>query len=824
MGKYPGNNRKQKADLFGKLAALSGSRYGVLTLAFLILLGNVFVRLGPLSHGTLYEPDGYYYYSVIQQTIANHFVVPAIDALSGFPNHIARAEQPGLIYVTVLPYMLLSWTGITPLQMMEFIPVAFGVLQSILAFFLVKQLSDSNKLGLLAMFFTSISAGAAGRTAATTYRGDSFISIFLMAALLLLVMAYREKRTAPKIAKYALSGVVLGLGYLVWTGSPFTVAVYLLAVALMAMWGFIRADRKILKESLLALGALFISYVLDIAFLFTGFSRRELPLQGPEFFLFFVPLLAFSFLGLRPWGMSQKRIKATKFLESKPARAALVAALVAVFAIIAYLGFGSQIGQIISVNAPIPGNQTTIAITQALLHTIQEQQLPGFNLFFGSFNMQIYFAPIGVLLFALLAYMIDGSKWKGIGANISVPFIAMASYLAITAYLQFSAVRFNALLAVPLGIFAAYGVYAIGKLVHDRTIDGRPTIILLTAALIMFSAFILSVQVYPMLLFTTAPVIILSGAVTAIAALTMSAYSVYASVKGRMAIRYVYYSIIAVLMAMNFYIVWGQSYTLYPVDNINPEFLGALSWMANNTPSNSTVLTFWPDGSIVEAMAHRQSYLDSVGGQNATRIYMMARFLFNSTPDLQFLKKAGKPDYILARTTWFGGTGSIEEEGLINSTDYIFIPVFAHVSINRTAQNETEYRFDSGAPSNLTAMLITRSLGSSSGVLGLVGPENSGKLAALKHVMLYNISSSEYTMVNSTLNNTLGYTLMVSYTGDVIVNATIVSPQMLQTNIFKLALLCNNSSCPYNQPGSGVTATPVYISSDAKIYRMNYSG
>ena len=45
---------------------------------------------------------------------------------------------------------------------------------------------------------------------------------------------------------------------------------------------------------------------------------------------------------------------------------------------------------------------------------------------------------------------------------------------------------------------------------------------------------------------------------------------------------------------------------LAPADQINPQFIQALAWMYNNTPSNSVVLTLWPDGSVVEGVAQRK--------------------------------------------------------------------------------------------------------------------------------------------------------------------------------------------------------------------------
>ncbi len=69
-----------------------------------------------------------------------------------------RGEQPGLEYLTVLPGFVLQYFGISYLTVMRFMPVLFGVLYTILAYFIAKHISNSRMLGLLAMFFVAVSA------------------------------------------------------------------------------------------------------------------------------------------------------------------------------------------------------------------------------------------------------------------------------------------------------------------------------------------------------------------------------------------------------------------------------------------------------------------------------------------------------------------------------------------------------------------------------------------------------------------------------------------------------------------------------------------
>ena len=76
-----------------------------LALAAILLLG--LATHGYFAHwGVFYEPDDYIYFSVAQQTLANHLIIPKVDAFSHFPTHLPYGEYPGLIYMAVLPAAL----------------------------------------------------------------------------------------------------------------------------------------------------------------------------------------------------------------------------------------------------------------------------------------------------------------------------------------------------------------------------------------------------------------------------------------------------------------------------------------------------------------------------------------------------------------------------------------------------------------------------------------------------------------------------------------------------------------------------------------------
>jgi asparagine N-glycosylation enzyme membrane subunit Stt3 len=105
-----------------------------------------------------------------------------------------------------------------------------------------------------------------------------------------------------------------------------------------------------------------------------------------------------------------------------------------------------------------------------------------------------------------------------------------------------------------------------------------------------------------------------------------------------------------------------------PVNGINQQLISTMSWIRNNTATNATFLTLWPDGSLIEGIANRTSYTDSISGQNQTRVYDFAQFLYAKKGNLTYLYHVS-PDYLLVRKYWL--TEAIAENaGLNQSMEY----------------------------------------------------------------------------------------------------------------------------------------------------------
>ena len=397
------------------------------------------------------------------------------------------------------------------------LPVLFGILEIILAYFIAKELSDSRLCGLLAMFFVAVSAGNIARTAALVYRGDTFIAVPLMLALLIMIKGMKLRSTRKMVVYALVAAFILSTGVLVWNGSPYIVAIYMLSLVLLTALFIHILEARALKDGpdihCRPLPALSPPERLRRA----GRGAGRAALEGNSFLAFYIPILLGAVVVF--WLTKRGRIGV---LHSPHGQ-----------------GVGrhysnSHSGAWRSWCWPSGATSATIAtaagvvragerrasnhsnISYAVGVTTQELQKPSFSFLFASFELGLYLLLIGVrdaaptadgrrgrrgtareasssrpssyLLAALVflfllnyaagfdqlarlrthsSYTCCYCSWPT-GSTAPAPallegkwhaFLVLFSYLAVTAYLQYNAIRYNSLLSIPLAIFAAYGLY-----------------------------------------------------------------------------------------------------------------------------------------------------------------------------------------------------------------------------------------------------------------------------------------------------------------------------------------------------------------------------
>ncbi len=436
--------------------SIIGNKYAFIAIMLAIIVLAIILRLGMLKYSGFFEPDGFFHYSVIRQAItSNHYIVPMYLALSGFPSHNAITEPTGFYYVTIVPYIFLQYLGISYYNIMRLVPVFFGILDVLGVYFLGKYLTGSRFGGILASLFIAISSGDIARTAALVYRGDGFVTIFIMLSLIFFVKTAMEGKKRRMLYIYALLGALsLDVALFVWGGAPFGVVVYLLAIAFLLLYAFIKGDSKLAIASVVLLLAMMVFYIIEQIMIVTTILRQVPSLGSPHFFVFYLPLLFGGLIALY-------------LLEKKPfpgitknwkSRAAFSISLSLLAVLIITLGFPNLI------SALATGKGGVIA-SSSLNVTIQELQPPTLAFIWDSFSYQIILAPVGVVVFLLLKRRVTK---PGSMAMANLTFLAVFSYFISTSYLQDHAIRFNSLVSAPIAILSACAVYYIAAFFYSK--------------------------------------------------------------------------------------------------------------------------------------------------------------------------------------------------------------------------------------------------------------------------------------------------------------------------------------------------------------------
>ncbi len=909
--------------------------FAILVIA--ILAVTIYARLGLVKSQGLFEPDGFFYYSVIRATLGNHLIEPQYLGISGFPVHNFIGEAPGLPYITVIFYLLLGWSGAGYLTIMRYLPLFFGLVELVLAYFIAKELSDSRLCGLLAMLFIGVSAGNIARTAALVYRGDSFIAVPLMFALLLLLKGLKLKNVKAMALVALFAAFVLSTGIMVWNGAQYIVAVYMLSLVLLIVYAFISWKPELMKAVLVFTAGLFALYLLQNIYVYLHGARLGIVLQGNGFLPFYLPLLALAVLAF--WFMRRGRIGLLHSSLGRTIAAIVVIAIVAVAIAVVFRGYIGIIANVAGISVGAAQNQT---IGTAVGATTQELQKPSFQFLFASFELELYLVFIGALAFAFLIRdkiiaWLEGSRrralWVGVavvelallvvlyllnglhllpgffytsrnlvvyllvlidlligfylarsgaakGANRQkivlvgllclwllvgwatiwhymgswqmplyltlfsflvlgvaeygdkslegdlnvVPYIAMISYLLVTAYLQYNAIRYNSLLSIPIAIFAAYGLFIIIEAVGRIRITNQTIKYLFAIAALV--VLILLAWFWMRNIITTGQGYhnnwyLLEGYGSLLIMVVLLAMVIVPIVKGgKLELKKI--CLIAAVFVILFCTVFTiiESYASAQADGINTSFLSAMVWLKNNTATNATVLALWPDGSVVEGWGNRTSYMDSVGGENATRIYYFARYLENSSADSQYLYNIGKPQYLVARQYWLTELSGLVAEGVPqNQSAYTFTPLgqVASPQQNATAQ----FYFLGNGYYNVTLINTKPTNTLPANYTAYLGTTGQGKLYKIARVTLYNTSDGYYMAYNASAYQ-FNYTLMVFYSGSQIQGSIIMTSGLYESNLFKLIWLCTAYQCPYYS-NSSARITPVYTNNDTRIFRINYT-
>ena len=838
----------------------------VITIAIIYL--TIIYRTTMLNDAGFYEPDGFYHFSVIRAAVNNNFIVPHVLHISGYPSPTTVLEPEGLYWVTLFPYLFLQFFGISYYDVMRLVPVLFGIFDVIGAYFLARMITKDKLFGILSMLFVALSMGDAARTSALIYRGDGFVTIFLIIALVFAALVMKEPSEEKhkhkisgiqfdkKKAAYAiLSAVFLSMSNYVWNGAAFATAVYMVLLMLVIFVSFIFDKKDLLEDSKYLVAAFVLWYILVNIYLSFGFFVHQ-TFTG----LNTISLIALAVIG---WFiakyLSDNAHKHKSFVGS-PVTRFIVAALVffAAFAAIYFID-NQFIYEIFVGNGFI--------ITSNFAATIQELQPPTQSFLYASFGNVLFITPMTIIMYLgtaattvsrsliwiimmvlMLPYLFmqvfdSGGYMKGKAKaifGINPGMLILMAYFAVTAYLQINAIRFNSLISVPLAIFAAYTIYWLLSFVRSAS-----------KKQFRYTAAILEILIIIGLVLSAANSVDMSSYISAfgywgtvifflILAIAYPASLYYEANhhdKHEIHAKYATLAVAGILL-VSFIIVLmyiGGIYAnnLSQADNINPQFLSAMTWFKANSSPNATVLTLWPDGSVVEGWANRTSVTDSVGSQNASKANPFAAWLFNSSSDPQFLssKINGKPGYFIARYTWMIETQGIYTESNLTAN----ASLYGSVLLDQFAENfnaTTEF-FQLSNPQGINVVMSIPRNNSITGFKAYIVYKTlqtgQQEISPFSTVVLYNQDNANSSVIKPTyFNQTSGNMLVLMYSNVPrqgypvnITGAYILSSYLADTNLAKFLFLCSSYSCAWNNQNASMQL--VYANPDTKIFKIIYN-
>jgi len=402
-------------------------------LGIILLIGFVF-RLALLPYNTFFEPDVYFHYSVLQQAINHNFTIPTNSVLSGFPNHNQITEPSGLYWIPLLIYGILQ-KMIPLIYIMPWLPLIFGLLEIIAVYWFSKELINDSRFALLASFFLAISNANIARTDAFMFRGDSFVSLFVIISLLILIKVYKERLWFFKYV-YGLTSVsILAIGITVWNGAVFAFIIYALALFLLLIYCYMKRDRtKFLETALLVF---ILSNFLWLIQTFQNYNiiRDNSLLPFVDMGLIWEFMMALSIA----CGLQMLLIDKVNNATIKEKSIFLTISIFAYIIIILAVGHPEPLGGGFSLFNVIP------ASSNGLSSTINELQIPSFSFLFSSFEFLLFLAPASFIVFY------NNKEEKNI-----IAFIVLFAYFLITVYLSFTTERYNSIASIPFAILGAY--------------------------------------------------------------------------------------------------------------------------------------------------------------------------------------------------------------------------------------------------------------------------------------------------------------------------------------------------------------------------------
>ncbi|MEM3712525.1 MAG: STT3 domain-containing protein [Thermoproteota archaeon] len=590
----------------GLFPSIDAQTYVKTSIFITIIILSISVRLNNLPLGYyLGEFDPWWHYRSAEYIMNNG--IPAflqwVDHMSWYPyGRNAAASTPiGLPLAAVFLHSMLTAIGIsmTLLDVTVLFPPFVSVIAVITIFFLGRDLSGEDWVGLLAMLFLAANGSFIDRSHLGFFKHEC-LGIPLIALSAYLYLKSVKAKSMNRVFAYSiLSGLVLGYLCITWTAYVYMIG--LIALFSMLLAPFVNRD---------AIDKVMIAYVLTIGIAILIAIQLPRPGEGAVFSVYYIAVIA-SFIAILTMGLL-KRVERSLTLPILIGFSALV--LSTMMLVLNTNMFSSLMGKLLAVINP------AARFEQPIVESVAEHRMSTWYYLFSDHGLFLMLFAIGVVSSLLR------------GETVSKVFIVSAGLSSL--YFANMMVRIGLVFSPFLSFISAIGCYSLINYSYPTVLEsiklGRK--VAPTRRIGLWSLLLSAILVFYMCF---------HGINTGIGVYGFSRGDKEgpSHMEGEGA------------SSLPTSSIPGQS----PF----PDWIETVTWIRYNTPPGSVILSWWDYGYWITALGERPTLIDNAT-INSTQVAVVGRiFMSNDTFAIPMLKKYNI-SYIVVFTTlplyWWIGT------------------------------------------------------------------------------------------------------------------------------------------------------------------------
>lgn len=348
-----------------------------------IVLLSIAVRLYNFPLGFyLGEFDPYWHYRSAEYMMENG--LPAflewVDYMSWYPYGRAAAPStpPGLPLAAVGLHALLNTVGVT-LSLMDvaiLFPPFVSVLAVIALFFIGKELSGDDWVGLLAMLFLAFNGSFIDRSHLGFFKHECLGIPLIAASAYLFVKSVKTENISKVLLYSILSGLVLGYLCISWTAYVYMVGLVVLFSTLIALFtGREMADRTLIAYAV----TIGISILIAIQF--------PRPGEGAVYSIYYIAVIV-GFVAV----LAMRLLKRVEASLTIPMLVGFIALALSATILLFNTGlFSSLVGKLLAVVNP------TARFEQPIVESVAEHRMSTWNSLFLDHGLLLLLFAIGVI-------------------------------------------------------------------------------------------------------------------------------------------------------------------------------------------------------------------------------------------------------------------------------------------------------------------------------------------------------------------------------------------------------------------------------------------